>query len=99
MPSLNIDLDYHEHPKTRRLIGLLGPDADVLPLRLWSYVGKYHAKDGKLLGYSEHEIEAIVWWRGEPGRCVAALLQERFIHKLSNGYRVHDWLDHAGHIH
>lgn len=59
MASLNLDMDYFGHPKTKRLVGLLGRGAEVLPLRLWCHVGKYHAQDGRLAGYSPQEIEAI----------------------------------------
>lgn len=65
MPYLNIDLDYFDHPKTVRLIGLLGRDADVLPIRLWKYCGKFMAEDGRLIGLSVQEIEAAMGWRGQ----------------------------------
>lgn len=101
MAYLNLDLDYFEHPKTRRLIGLLGKGSEVVPLRLWAYVGKYHAVDGKLAGYSAQEIESVLGWWGESGALLAAMLKVGFVHCLPDGeegYEVHDWLEHQGHI-
>jgi hypothetical protein len=106
MPSINLDLDYWNHPKVMRLIGLLGRGAEVLPIRLWTYCGKYHSDDGVLSGYSEQEIEAICGWWGEKGKLVPAMLdcgrslgRPGFIERLDDGsLRVHDWAEHAGHI-
>lgn len=98
MPYLNLDLDYFSHPKTRRLIGLLGRGSEALPLRLWCYVGKYHPGDGRLSDYSAQAIESILEFYGEPGKAVEALLSVGFLHKDSQGYYVHDWLEHEGHI-
>ncbi len=102
MPSLNLDLDYFDHPKTRRLVGLLGRGAEVLPIKLWSYCGKFHAEDGRLAGYSPQEIESIVGWWGKEGECIAVMLREgtRFLHPLpdGDGFQAHDWLEHQGHF-
>lgn len=100
MPSLNLDLDFFDHPKTRRLVGLLGRGAEVLPIKLWSYCGKFHAEDGRLAGYSPQEIESIVGWWGKAGDAVAALVRVEFLDELpdGSGYQVHDWLEYQGHI-
>ena len=98
MPSVNIDFDYLEHPKTLRLIGLLGSSAEVLPIRLWIYCGKFHYVDGRLTEYSAQEIESIVRWWGKPGQCIEAMLRVEFIEKDNIGFFVHDWLEHQGHI-
>lgn len=98
VPYLNLDLDYFDHPKTIRLMGLLGPGSAEYPLRLWCYCGKYHTEDGQLMNYSASEIESVCKWHGEPGRLVEALLKVRFIEKQDDGYVVHDWLEHSGHL-
>jgi hypothetical protein len=98
MPYLNLDLDYFTHPKVIRLVGLLGPEHIAVPIRLWCYVGKYHCATGMLEAYSIGELESAVNWMGEPGLLVEALLKIKFIDKIKNGYRIHDWLDHAGHL-
>lgn len=101
MPSLNLDLTYFSHPKTRRLVGLLGKGSEVLPIQLWCYCGMHHAESGRLAGYSTQEIEAICAWWGKGGEMVAAMLKVGFIEALGGedgGYQVHDWTDHAGHL-
>jgi uncharacterized protein (DUF3820 family) len=98
MPSLNLDLNFEDHPKTRRLIGILGDDADALPVRLWLYCGRIHPKDGRMKGYSIGEVEAAMRWRGEPGVAVAAMLKVAYIKKTASGYECVDWLQHEGHL-
>lgn len=104
VPSLNIDFEFPTHPKTRRLVGLLGKGSEVACLRLWIYCGKYHAEDGELAGYSAQEIESCCEWWGKPGAMVEAMLNVKgpsgfgFLEKTEDGYRVHDWLEYQGHI-
>jgi hypothetical protein len=99
MPSINLDLDFPNHPKVKRLVGLLGRGADILPIRLWLYVGKYHAEHGQLIGYSPQEIETQVEWWGKAGACMDALIKVGLLDAIEGGYQVHDWRTHAGHIH
>lgn len=98
MPYLNLDLDYFTHPKVVRLVALTGPESVALPIRLWCYVGKYHCATGLLEGYENSELEALLKWTGEPGGMVDVLLKIRLLEKTKSGYRVHDWVDHAGHL-
>lgn len=100
MPSINIDLDYFDHPKTRRLIGLLGKGAEGLPIRLWCYCGRHHAESGGLTSYSAQEIESICAWWGQKGQMVEAMVRVGFLEELPDqaGYQVHDWQDHARHL-
>lgn len=100
MPALNLSLDYFDHRKTKRLVGLLGRGAEVLPIRLWCYCGKYHTNDGSLADYSEQEIESIAGWWGVIGKAVEALIRVGFleIDADSSAIRIHDWEEHAGHF-
>jgi len=98
VPYLNLDLEYFDHPKTRRLVGLLGRNAEVLPLRLWNYCGRFHSEDGRLTGYSAQEIESLVEWWGRPGEALSAMIKVGFIQPLSDGFIIHDWKNHQGHI-
>jgi len=98
MPSINIDLNYLDHPKVQKLVGLLGEGSELYPIRLWIYCGKYHMKDGRLNGYSEAEIESIAKWRGEHGKMLQALLNVGFVKSDKNGYFIHDWNEHEGHL-
>lgn len=98
MPDLNLDLDYPNHRKTRRLVGLLGDGAQFIPIALWCYVGKYYAEKGALKGYTDSELESVIGWWGDPGKCVEALLTSGFIVRSNKGFFVHDWVQHQGHI-
>ncbi len=98
MPYLNLDLDYFDHPKTKRLIGLLGRGAEVLPLRLWAYCGKHHCADGRLAGYSGQEIESLVNWWGKSGEMIDAMKRVSFISKQGDGWEVCSWQEHQGHL-
>lgn len=99
MSSLNLDLDYFDHPKTRGLVGLLGRGAEVMPLKLWTYCGKYYAEGGRLSAHGVQEIESIVGWWGKPGEAVKGMLKVNFLDHDADGYFVHDWTEHQGHIH
>ena len=98
MAFLNLDLDYFDHPKTKRLIGLLGRGAAEFPIRLWCYCGKYHAKDGVLKGYSVGEIESIAGWTGEHGEMVLAFEKVGFMRKETDLWKINDWLEINGHL-
>lgn len=98
MSALNLDLNYFDHPKTVRLVGLLGRNAEVLPIRLWCYCGKHHAESGRLTGYLPQEIEAAVQWWGKQGEMIRAMLKVGFLHEIDGGYEVHDWQEHSGHL-
>jgi hypothetical protein len=98
MPYLNLDLDYFDHPKTKRLVGLLGRGSDVLPVRLWCYCGKFHADTGDMTGYSPIELENLIGWWGQPGKAVEALAKLQFLDSTPSGYVVHDWAKINGHI-
>ena len=98
MPYLNLDFDYFEHPKTLRMVALLGPGGESVPLRLWAKVGKFYAKDGVLQGYAGPEIESLIGWRGKPGKAVESLLKVGFLEEKGQKFFVHDWKEHQGHI-
>lgn len=98
MPYINVDFSFTEHPKTKRLIGRLGECADAYPIRLWLYCARVHPKDGRLNGYTEAEIEAVIGWRGAQNAAISALVDIGFIGKDEGGYFCVDWLQHQGHI-
>jgi hypothetical protein len=95
MPSLNIDLNFFDHPKVKRLRALVGPEAEIYIIRLWAYAGKFHSEDGILKGYSGPEIEGLAEWKGKPGVMLQAMLKVGFI---ESGNRIHDWAEHEGHL-
>jgi len=98
MPYLNLDLNYFTHPKTRRLIGLLGRGSEMLPIRLWCHCGAHHCDTGVLADYSPQEIESIVEWWGKPGEMLAALLKVGFLRQTEGGFEIPGWREYQGHI-
>jgi len=98
MSYLNLDPDYFEHPKTKRLIGLLGPGAESYPIKLWCFCAKYHPEEGLLKGYSSQEIEGIIGWNGKTNTLIDALVRTGFLRKKYKDYQINDWLEHEGHI-
>lgn len=99
MAYLNIDLDFPEHRKTKRLVSTLGRGTEALLLRIWCYLGKYQPECGRLIGLSPDEIETIAGWRGKAGAMVGAMLQCGWLERGEDGtYQARNWLDHQGHI-
>lgn len=92
MDKINLSVDYFEHPKTRRLVSVLGKFSEIYPIKLWIYCGKYFPDDGIFKGHSSEEIERIVGWSGDPGLAVMAMVNFGFLEKSESGYYlVHDW--------
>ena len=109
MSYLNLDFDFFDHPKTRRLRGILGQGSETLILRIWAHCGKFHPNDGVLTGYSVAELEEIAGWRGEQGKAIDALITVGLLKQCSSmcssnaqanasALQVHDWCEHQGHI-
>jgi hypothetical protein len=98
MSRINVDLDYTNHPKTKRLVAILGDRADIYPIRMWCYLGKFHERDGRFKGYTAAEIEGVLDWRGDPGVLVEALVKVEYLEKIGDEYRAHDWEEHEGHL-
>lgn len=76
----------------------LGRGAEVLPIRLWVHCGEFHARDGRLAGYTDAEIERFAGWWGEKGRAIEALCRVGYLVKTGDEYACADWLEHQGHI-
>lgn len=95
---LNLACDYFRHPKTVRLIGLVGRGAEVLPIRLWSHCGEFHCEDGKLSGYTDEEIEALAGWWGERGKALEGMNKVGYMEKQNGVWRMSGWKEHQGHI-
>ncbi len=95
MPSLNLDLDFLDHPKIKRLIARTGYEGVVCLLKLWCHAGKFHKIDGSLASYTDDEIEQFAGWSGVRGALLQALLA---VSLLDADKTIHDWHDHAGHL-
>ena len=99
--ELSIDSDYFGHPKTLHLISLIGPGADVYPLRLWFWASKY-ARSG-YLGTPSRLVDVIepgIGWKGRgrtKGRLRDALHTAQFLESDGAGnYSIHDWNEGIG---
>lgn len=99
MPTLNLDIDYFEHPKTLRLGDVLAndPQAVLYPIRLWFHCAKFRKKGWIPLAY-QAEIERACKWNGEPGRLITTFVKEHWIHRAGPGWQVKDWMERQGHI-
>ena len=99
MPYLNLDLNYFDHPKTIQLaIELGGHRSEVLPIRLWAHIGKYHSEDGFLRGYTAPAIARVLNWKENPEKLVEAMLKVGFLAKRKDGFAVPSWNEHSGHL-
>ncbi len=99
MPDLNLDVNYRDHIKTRRLVGMLGKDAEFGPVKLWLHAGRIHPETGKLKGYSATEIEAIADWSGSPGAFIEAMEKLNWLKKDASGnFALCGWKEHQGHL-
>lgn len=86
------------------MVARLGPGADVLPIRLWAWVGAHQPQTG-ILKLNEIEIELICRWWGKSGEMLQAMLDIGFLKipdersKTAEGtFEVKDWLKHSGHL-
>lgn len=96
MAYLNLDPTYFTHRKTIRLVALLGPGSEALPIKLWAHCATYHPKDGALLDYEQAELGVILGHK----EAVPALVKVGFLDPAPDGkgWVCHDWLDHQGHL-
>lgn len=97
MSSLNLNLNYFDHQKAMRIESRLGNGADVLPIRLWAYIGRQNPEHGRV-AMLEAEIERVCRWWGEKGAMVAAMVEIGFLERDGEFFKVHDWHDHSGHL-
>lgn len=98
MPYLNIDLDFPEHRKTKRLVSILGRGSEAMLLRLWCYTARHHPEDGRLSEYSPEEIESLAGWVGKPGRMLDTMQLVGWMDRDKQGWFIKNWLEHQGHI-
>lgn len=98
MANLNLDINYFDHLKTKKLVDLLGKGAEILPIKLWCYTAKHYAIDGKLPRHTADDIENVLGWAGEKGACTRALTETNFIKAKRSGFWVNGWLEWSGHL-
>lgn len=96
MALVSLHSDFFDHPKTVRLVRLLGKGSEVVPIRLWCMTAKFFAGTGRLTGISAQEIEQWVGWWGQEGEAVRALKEVGFLEEFLDGFQVHDWGEYTG---
>nr|WP_319775989.1 hypothetical protein [uncultured Sphaerochaeta sp.] len=93
--DMRIDIDFVDHPKTKRLISKAGFEGFYCLIKLFSSVSKIYKK-GYLKDCDETDIEELAGWTGEPGVLFKALMDKRicFLEKVDGELYVHDWKEH-----
>ncbi len=98
MPEINIDIEYFDHRKTKRLILRFGEDAAIYPIKIWSYAARHHPIDGLFSGYADEEIAAILSASSNAISILQALIDVVFLDRTPAGIAVHGWVERQGHI-
>lgn len=91
--DVRVAMDLPSHPKTKRLLRLLGPTGPWHLIKLWCWAGS-SATSGLLAGKSDEDIELAVDWPGAPGEFIAALVAVKFLDGQEFARELHDWRDH-----
>ena len=90
--DMRIDVDFVDHPKTKRLIRMTGYEGFYCLMKLFSIASKIY-KRGELKNCDAFDIEDLTGWTGEAGKLVEALTDKKiaFLEKKGNQYTIHDW--------
>lgn len=90
--DMRIDVDFVDHPKTKRLIRMTGYEGFYCLMKLFSIAAKIY-KRGELKNCDAVDIEDLTGWTGEQGKLVEAMLDTKigFLEKKGNLYIIHDW--------
>ena len=90
--DIRLDINFCEHPKTKRLIRVLGFEAPFALLKLWTSAAKHYPK-GVLKDLDEYDIADLTDWSGDPKQLVEALTDPKinFLEKVDGQYQLHDW--------
>jgi hypothetical protein len=89
---VQLEASYWRHPKTLKLIELLGRFADIYPPRLWSWAAQYRTT-GVLT--SAKELALACEYRGDANKLLEAMRGAGFIDK--DELTIHDWAQKTGH--
>ena len=99
MADINLDVNYLEHIKTKRLISRLGKGSEMIPIRLWLFMAKMPTCAGVMVNYTPSEWRMASGWHGDVPKLLLALTEVGFLDKLGdNHYKLHQWEEHQGHL-
>lgn len=90
--DMRIDVDFVDHPKTKRLIRMTGFEGFYCLMKLFSTAAKIY-KRGELKNCDVYDIEDLCGWTGEAGKFVEALLDPKicFLEQEGDLFIIHDW--------
>lgn len=93
--DIRVKVGFFQHYKTRLLRNLLGADAVLSLLELWSFAAQNKTK-GILTNMDVNMIEVAAGWNGESGKLVEVLLSPEigYLEKADGAYKIHDWSEH-----
>src|SRR5208283_269625 len=102
--EIRIDVGFHSHRKTKRLIAMLGLQGPWSLQILWAKMSTQRTK-GVLTGMDETDIALEAEWPGDAQEFVAALMtcggvgKPGYLEKGDDGvYRLHGWEDHQRYV-
>lgn len=91
--DIRIAVDFWHHPKTKKLIRRLGLEGARSLQILWTWTAA-NRPSGVLSGMDEEDIELAADWQGDVGAFISALKEMHWIDKTSEGYALHEWIEH-----
>lgn len=89
-----------DHPKTKRLCGILRLDGSAVVGNLhylWWWAIDYRM-DGVLTGLNDTEIAEAAGYRGDSKSFVDALVKAGFLDRRDGVLTIHDWRDYCGNL-
>jgi len=97
--DIRLDAEFVNHPKTKRLIRVLGHEGFYALVSLFSNVAKIYPK-GRLKNCDEIDIADMANWDKDPDKLVAALMDEKigFLELVDGEYCIHDWEDNQPYV-
>lgn len=99
MAYINLDINYFDHIKTKRLVSRLGKHAEILPVKLWCYASKHPMLRGRLMTYTPRDVAGVLAWRGDPVKLINVLVELKFLDRIGeNDYQIHEWEEYQGHL-
>lgn len=100
MPSINLDVDYFEHFKTKRLVIKLGEGAEIIPVRLWILAARFYCEKGLFKNVEDQELVSLagIKCNKDATSILQACVEIGFLDKTKNGYQIHEWEEYQGHI-
>ncbi|MDL2272833.1 hypothetical protein LJC23_07385 [Desulfovibrio sp. OttesenSCG-928-I05] len=88
--DIRLSTGFFGHPKIKKLLRKLGPDALLALLRLWLWAVQ-NRPDGVLSGMAQDDIEIVADWCGEEGAFVSALIELRLLDVEDGVCLLHNW--------